>query len=66
MNEGAYLGPYIALKALRIPQGKGDGLLKISKGSVFSFDGDEMIDIRALLKGQSIQPYTKSLEGLEV
>ena len=35
------------------------------KGDVFSFDGDEPIDIRSLLRTQVIQPYTESLESLE-
>ena len=66
MNEGAYLGPYIALKPLKIPQGPGKipALLRLSVCEVFSFDGDEFIDITALLKARSIMPYTKPLEDL--
>ena len=67
MNEGVYLGPYIALKKLLLPQGPGitPAGLKLSKGEVFSFDGNEPIDINGLLRAQSIRPYTKSLEDLE-
>ena len=67
MNEGAYLGPYIARKKLTIPQGPGKkpALLKLSQNEVFSFDGDELIDIRKLLRDQAMQPYTGDLEALE-
>lgn len=67
MNEGVYLGPYIARKKLLIPQGPGKmpASLRLTKGEVFTFDGDELIDINGLLKGQAIQPYTKSLADLE-
>ncbi len=67
MNEGVYLGPYIARKALKIPQGPGKkpALLKLSVNEVFSFDGDELIDIRKLLRDQAMQPYMGDLEALE-
>ncbi len=67
MNEGAYLGPYIARKALKIPQGPGKtpALLRLSQNEVFSFDGDELIDIRKLLQDQAMQPYMGDLEALE-
>ena len=67
MNEGAYLGPYIARKKLTIPQGPGKkpALLKLAKYEVFSFDGDEPIDIRKLLRDQAMQPFTGDMEALE-
>ncbi len=67
MNEGVYLGPYIARKKLTIPQGPGKtpALLRLSPNEVFSFDGDEMIDIRKLLQDQMMQPYMGDLEALE-
>lgn len=66
MNEGVYLGPYIARRRLLIPQGPGKtpSALRVLVGDVFSFDGDEPIEIRSLLRSQAIQPYTKSLEAL--
>ena len=68
MNEGVYLGPYIALKKLLIPQGPGQvpSSLRVYVHDVFSFDGDEPIDINRLLRSQAIQPYTKALDDLEV
>lgn len=67
MNEGVYLGPYIARKKVTIPNGPGKipGSVRFSTGDVFSFDGDEMIDIRGLLQKQFIQPYMGDLEALE-
>ena len=67
MNDQAYLGPYIARRKLLIPQGPGQApsSMRMFKGDVFSFDGDEPIDIRELLRMQAIQPYTESLEALE-
>lgn len=67
MNEGVYLGPYIALKKLLIPQGPGmtPPALRLSKHEVFTFDGDEPIDINVLLEKQSIMPYMGDLESLE-
>ncbi len=67
MNEQAYKGPYIARRKLLIPQGPGNtpSSLRIFKGDVFSFDGDEPIDIRSLLRTQAIQPYTEPLDALE-
>jgi len=67
VNEEVYLGPYIARKKLLIPQGPGKtpSSMRIFKSDVFSFDGDEPIDIRGLLRAQAIQPYTKPLESLE-
>lgn len=67
MNEGVYLGPYIALKPLTIPQGPGSipAMEKLPKDMVFSFNGDEPIDINSLLQKQSIMPYTGDLEALE-
>ena len=66
MNEGAYLGPYIARRRLLIPQGpdRTPSALRVLAGDVFSFDGNEPIDIRGLLRSQAIQPYTKVLEDL--
>ena len=72
MNEGVYLGPYICRRKLIIPQGKigqaesGKTSLKQFPGDVFSFDGDEPIEINMLLRVQAIQPYTESLDALEV
>jgi len=68
VNENVYLGPYIARRKLLIPQGPGKtpSSMRFFKHDVFSFDGDEPVDIRALLRSQAIQPYTKSLESLEV
>ena len=68
MNEGVYLGPYIARKPLKLPQGPGKtpAFLKLAVNEVFSFDGDEMIDIRKLLQDQAMQPYMGDLESLEV
>ena len=68
MNDGVYLGPYIARKKLTIPQGPGKtpALLKLAQNEVFSFDGDEPINIRKLLQDQAMQPYTGDLEALEV
>ncbi len=67
MNEGVYLGPYIALKPVTIPQGPGTipAMLKLAVNKVFSFDGDEPIDINSLLQKQSIMPYTGDMEALE-
>ena len=66
MNDGVYLGPYIARKKLVLPQGPGKkGLLRLAPNDVFSFDGDEPIDILKLLRDQKMQPYTKPLEDLE-
>lgn len=68
MNEGAYLGPYIALKKLKIPQGPGvkPSMHRVFKDDVFSFDGDEPIDIRVLLRQKAIAPYDPAkLEELE-
>ena len=66
MNEGVYQGPYTALKKLSIPQpGQTPGILRVAQYEVFSFDGNEPIDINGLLRAQSIRPYTKSLEDLE-
>lgn len=67
MNEGVYLGPYIARKKLLIPQGPGKtpSSMRVFNHDVFSFDGDEPINIRQLLHTQAIQPYTESLESLE-
>lgn len=67
MNQGVYLGPYIARKKLLIPQGPGKkpSSLRINARVVFSFDGDEMIDINGLLRAQSIMPYMGDLEALE-
>ncbi len=67
MNEGAYLGPYIARKDLKIPQGPGKqpAMLRVPMYGVFSFDGDEPIEINKLLQDQAMQPYMKSLEDLE-
>ena len=55
MNDGVYMGPYIALKKLVIPQGAGKipQSLRVLKGHVFSFDGDELIDIRGLLRAHA-------------
>ena len=66
MNDGVFLGPYIARRRLLIPQGPGKvpSALRVLTGDVFSFDGDEPIDIRSLLRSQAIQPYTKSLDDL--
>ena len=68
MNENVYLGPYIARRKLLIPQGPGQtpSSIRMFQGDVFSFDGDEPIDINSLLRSQAIQPYTKSLDSLEV
>lgn len=68
MNDGVYLGPYICLRKLLIPQGPGQvpSSLRQFKGDVFSFDGDEPIDINMLLRSQAIMPYTGRLEELEV
>lgn len=67
MNEGVWLGPYIARKKLIIPQGprQQPAMLKLSKHEVFSFDGDEPVDIRKLLEKQFIMPYMGDLESLE-
>ena len=68
MNEQVYLGPYIARHKLLIPQGPGKvpSSVRMFIGDVFTFDGDEPIDIRGLLRKQAIQPYTKPLETVEV
>jgi len=72
VNEQVYLGPYICRRKLIIPQGKigmadsGKSSLKQFPGDVFSFDGDEPIEINMLLRTQAIQPYTKPLAELEV
>ena len=62
-----YLGPYIARRKVIVPQGPGKTprVMKFAKGDVFSFDGDEMIDINKLLRAQAIQPYTGDLAALE-
>lgn len=67
MNEGVYLGPYIAQKKLTIPQGPGHtpALLRLPENEVFSFDGDEPIDIVELQKKGSIKPFMGDLEALE-
>lgn len=67
MNESVYLGPYIATKKLLVPQGPGSvpSALRIFKGDVFSFDGDEPIDINGLLRAQAIMPYTGDMEELD-
>lgn len=67
MNEGAYLGPYIARRKLLIPNGPGKtpSSLRVAKNGVFSFDGDEPVDIRQLLQTQAIQPYTGDIAALE-
>ena len=67
MNEGVWLGPYIARKDLKIPQGPGKtpGLLRLQMHEVFSFDGDEPIDILKLLRDQAMQPYMGDMEALE-
>ena len=67
MNEGVYLGPYIARRPLKIPQGPGKtpALMKFAKNDVFSFDGDELIDINKLLRDQAMQPYMGDLDKLE-
>ena len=68
MNEGVYLGPYIALKKLLIPQGPGEvpSSIRVYVNDVFNFDGNEPIDINRLLQSQAIQPYTGALDELEV
>ena len=65
MNEGIYLGPYIALKKLLIPQGPGQkpSALRVAKNVVFEFDGDEPIDINSLLRSQAIMPYAGPLDS---
>lgn len=71
MNDGAYLGPYICRRKLIIPQGQiglaesGKSSLKQFPGDVFSFDGDEPIEINMLLRSQAIMPYTKPVAELE-
>ena len=71
MNEQVSLGPYIATRKLTIPQGKigqaenGKSSMRVFKNEVFSFDGDEPIDIDMLLKTLAIQPYTLPLDELE-
>ena len=52
---------------LLIPQGPGKkpSSLRINERVVFSFDGDELIDINGLLRAQSIMPYMGDLEALE-
>jgi hypothetical protein len=67
MNEGVWLGPYIARRKLRIPQGPGKtpSSVRFFEKDVFSFDGDERVDIRMLLRTQAIQPYSGELENLE-
>ena len=67
LNEGVWLGPYIARKKLIIPQGpkQKPAMLRLAEHEVFSFDGDEPIDIRRLLEKQFIMPYTGDLDKLE-
>jgi len=67
VNENVYLGPYIARRKLLIPQGPGKvpSSMRFFQHDVFSFDGDEPVDIRGLLRNQAIQPYVKSLDDLE-
>jgi len=60
------LGPYIAARSLVIPQGRG-GALKIDRGDVFSFDGDEpSVDrnLDRLLREGAIQFYKKPPEAM--
>ena len=57
------LGPYIALKRLLIPSGPGriPSAVRMVPGDVFSFDGDEPVEIEQMLKLGAIAAYTKDL-----
>ncbi len=61
------LGPYRALRRLLIPNGPGviPSSTRIAVGEVFSFDGDEPVDVRLLLRCHVIEPYTGDLSKLQ-
>ena len=54
-----HLGPYVAQRNLLIPQGPGvlPSSMRIPSGSIFSFDGDEPIDIAMLRQTGAIVPH---------
>mgnify|MGYP001563240104 CR=1 FL=1 len=56
---GEHLGPYVAQRNLLIPQGPGviPSSMRIPAGTIFSFDGDEPIDIAMLRQQGVIVPY---------
>lgn len=58
-----HLGPYVAQRNLLIPQGPGiiPSSMRIPSGTVFSFDGDEPVDIAMLRQQGAIVPHLGSI-----
>ena len=51
--------PYVALRPLRLVS---KGVVShIERGDIFSFDGDEGVDVSLLLKEKAIRIYTKPI-----
>ena len=51
--------PYVALRHLRLVS---KGVVShIERGDIFSFDGDEGVDVSLLLKEKAIRIYTKPI-----
>jgi len=60
-------GPFIAAKRLLVPNapGKHPPLYRFDQGVVFSLDGDEQVNVEALLQVGAIRPYSGDMTKLE-